>query len=386
MSPLLAGWLLAGDLKSFSLLSLPYENPELEALGLWDTELTAQSALDARLKLSWRPHPSWRFEAHQAASLVIGEASSLGNSGVASTAEEWLPLSWSVDGAGGTELRGRLDRLVLRGELGPAVLTVGRQPVGLGAGLFFTPLDLVSPFGPAAIDTEYKPGVDAARVDLYAGERFEQTFVAAVMGESAFGGRGLHELVLLSQSRLTVGTTDLALVLGEVRADEVVGLSVSGSVGAIGLHGDGSLTLPDGEEDPFVRAVAGLSLMPEPKSTVMGEVYLQTLGSADPADYFALYTSPRWLRGELWAVGRAYAAVSYGRELSPLVSGSLAVIGNLEDPSAMVAPGLRVSISDEAELSAGAYVGLGARPEGLDLQSELGALPTTGFLRLGAWW
>ena len=380
MSPLLAGLLLAGDIKTFTLLSLPYENEELEALGLWSTELQSQSALDARLKLSWRLHPSWRFEVHKAASLVNGQSFSLGNNGVASTAEEALPLSWFVDGSGGTQLRGRVDRLLLRGELGPAVLTVGRQPVGLGAGLFFTPLDLVSPFGPAAIDSEYKPGVDAVRVEVYGGERFEQTIVAAALGLD-----GLEDLVLLSSSRLTVGTTDLSLVLGEVRAEEVVGLSVSGGGGALGLHGDASLTLPE-DEDPFVRAVAGFTAMPEPKGTLMGELYVQSLGTNDPAEMLALYTDPRWVRGELWAVGRAYAAVSYARELSPLVNASLAVISNVEDPSAMLAPGLRVSVSDEAELSAGAYVGLGRRPEGLALKSELGALPTTAFLRLGAWW
>lgn len=380
MSPLLAGLLLAGDIKAFSLLSFPYQNEELEALGLWSTDPQSQSALDARLKLSWRLHPSWRFEAHKAASLVNGQSASLGNSGVASTAEEALPLSWTVDGAPGTQLRGRVDRLLLRGELGPVVLTLGRQPVGLGSGLFFTPLDLVSPFGPAAIDSEYKPGVDAARVELYLGDRFEQTLVAAALGLD-----GLEDLVLLSSSRVTLGTTDLSLILGEVRSEEVVGLSVSGAVGALGLHGDASLTLPEAE-DPFVRAVAGFSAMPEPKGSLSGEVYVQTLGTNEPAQMLALYADPRWERGELWAVGRIYAALSYARELSPLVSANLAVIGNLEDPSAMLAPGLRVSVSDEAELSAGAYVGLGARPQGLALQSELGALPTTAFLRLGAWW
>ena len=90
------------------------------------------------------------------------------------------------------------------------------------------------------------------------------------------------------------------------------------------------------------------------------------------------------LDGIAWTFGGT--RVSLRNLIEGLVSGSLAVIGNLEDPSAVLAPGLRVSISDEAELSAGAYVGLGARPEGLELQSELGALPTTGFLRLGAWW
>lgn len=387
MTPLWGLLTLGGDLKSTTLLSLPYENQELQAEGLWSADPAGQAVLDGRLKLRLDLDPRWRFEVHQAASLLNGSLSTLGNSGLAATGEELLPLSWSLRGAGELRARGRIDRLLLRGELGPLSLSLGRQPVGLGTGLVFTPLDLVSPFGPAAIDTEYRPGVDALRLDLFVGDRFEQNLITAALDESAFTGRGLHEFVLLSQSRVTVGTTDLALVLGEVRADEVIGLSVSGSRGAVGMHGDASLTFPAEEEDPpFVRAVAGLSLLPEPRSTLSAELYLQTLGTKDPGQMLALYTAPRWLRGELWAVGRGYASLAWGRELSALSQASLALVANVEDPSALLVPGFRLSVADEAELSAGAWLGLGRRPEGTTLRSEFGALPATIWARLGAWW
>ena len=39
-------------------------------------------------------------------------------------------------------------------------LRFGRQALSWGNGLFYAPMDLVNPFDPAAIDTEYKAGDD----------------------------------------------------------------------------------------------------------------------------------------------------------------------------------------------------------------------------------
>ena len=56
----------------------------------------------------------------------------------------------------------RLDRLVVGYTSEKAVVRVGRQALSWGNGLFYAPMDLVNPFDPAAIDTEFKAGDDMA--------------------------------------------------------------------------------------------------------------------------------------------------------------------------------------------------------------------------------
>jgi len=393
---------LGADLKSFGLVTFPYDNPVLEAAGYWPADPQGQAIVDGRLKLRLDLGRGWRFDAAHAVSTIVGSAFTLGTTGAAATAPELADLTWTVPEDGqsttATLIQGRTDRLLVQGEVGPVTLVLGRQPVSFGSGLFFTPLDLVSPFFPGTIDTEYKPGVDAARVQVFGGYSFEQQVVAAWVGDcSLVGGgdsghcdeTGVEDLALASWSRVTVGVSDLALFLGEVHDDEVVGLSVVSAVGAVGVHGDASLTLPPGHldgrdptEDMFVRAVVGADWRPIADLTLSGEAYVQTNGASDPADYLAQAMGDRYLRGELWAMGRSYLGLSAAWQVSGTVAANLAAIGNLEDASAMLLPGLSVSVADNADLSLGAYVGLGKRPDGLSFESELGFVPTTAYTRM----
>lgn len=54
----------------------------------------------------------------------------------------------------------RLDRLFVAHSAGNLVVRLGRQAVSWGNGLVYHPMDIFNPFGPAAIDTDYKPGDD----------------------------------------------------------------------------------------------------------------------------------------------------------------------------------------------------------------------------------
>ena len=124
--------------------------------------------------------------------------------------------------------------------------------------------------------------------------------------------------------------------------------------------------------------------------TVSGEAYYQGFGASDPDGYLAVLTSPRFARGEVWQAGQVYGAVALSQEITPLVAGSVAVISNLLDPSALIAPGLTWSISDEAAMGIGGYFGAGERPDFDDplqpeIRSEFGLYPAAGYLQLKAY-
>ena len=311
-----------------------------------------------------------------------------------------MDLTWTEDD--GTLLMiGRIDWMSLRASYPGIDLTLGRQPVGFGNGLFFTPMDLVNPFSVTTIDTEFRAGVDAIRVDGFLG-------MSRISAVAAYAGDWtLDETVLAMHGQGTIGVTDISGFLGSVYAEPVFGVGAVTSIGSIGIHTDTTLTLP-ADEDAFLRSVVGATWRPGATTSLSAEAYLQTFGATSPDEYLVVAASDRFARGEVWQMGRTYAALSVGQEITPLINGNLALIGNLEDPSAMLAPSLSWSLAENADLSAGAYAGLGARPEEVDpldlinpatlqpwgtkklasrlgIQSEFGLIPTTAFLQMRAY-
>jgi len=178
--------------------------------------------------------------------------------------------------------------------------------------------------------------------------------------------------------------TDLGLFVGEVLSDEVFGATLATSVGPVGIYGDAALTLSDADGTFFRGTVGGL-FRPTGKTTLTAEVYTQTLGAKDPSEYLLFGTNDRFVRGELWLLGRYYAALAVSQELSPLVSTSVALIGNLGDGSAFLTSSLAWSVASNAEVDLGAFFGLGDRPEEFDVHSEFGLYPITVFLETKAY-
>lgn len=342
-----------------------------------------------------------------------GGGGGLFSAGVGLNAPELIPLTWRVgqDPLRDVRLQGRTDRLLVKLALPAFDLTIGRQPVTFGSGLFFTPLDLVSPFSPATVDSEYKPGVDAVRLDGYFGTSGAVTVVVAYTGrtyvyeDAAEGESAAARVTAAATARATVGVTDLSAFLGAVRGDLVVGASVQSSAGPVGLHGDVAVTFPaaDLDESPFVRAVVGVDGRPTGTTTLMGELYVQSFGTTDAGRLFEVLSSPRVARGEVWLTGLAYAGLSVTQEITPLLVGTIAGFVNLTDPSALIAPSLSWSAAQSVDVAIGGFVGVGAAPEGRALdpsavpddptvtdlavivpRSELGTYPANVFVKVAA--
>lgn len=358
-----------GHLKAFGLASFPYDH------FLMPEDPSVTGIIDGRLNLS----AAWGevLELELAHAITASSGSGSGgagfSSGVGVTAPELVELTWvAFDGPGG-RIQGRTDRFVLRAHLPQVDVAVGRQPVSFGNGMSFTPLDLVNPFTPAVIDQEYKPGVDAARVDAYVGTSARFTLVGAYQGDWSWEGTSLA-----AYGQATVGVTDVGLFLAEARATHVIGATMITSVGPVGLHSDVTVNLPhEGQdEDPFVRAVVGALGRPGEDTTLFGEVYLQTNGTFDKDEYLVVLQGERWGRGELWTAGKLYTAVGFTQKVLPLVDVNLSAIVNLRDPSALLVTGATFDVASNATVALGAYTGLGTRPDPVDVLDLVD--PTTG--------
>jgi hypothetical protein len=370
---------LAGDIKSFTFTAFPYawellpdetlQGFGMEPVPLMPEDPMAQGALDGRLKarLEVGDHLSVNAHARSAASYysqaLEAGAISLGAGGGGYA--EVVEMSWEPVDAPNYLVEGRVDRLAAKLSIPHLDVTVGRQPVSFGASWIFTPMDLVAPFSPTDIDTEYKPGVDALRVDGFFGMAGQVTAVAAYAGDWSPEGT-----VLAMHAQNTFGITDLGVFAAYNRAEPVFGLDFASSIGAVGVQGEGTVTLPGEDEAPFVRASVGASWVPLEDLSLMGEVYWQSFGGADSTEYLAVYASDRFARGEVWAAGRYYAALTAGYQLTPLVGLSAFSVVNLADPSAMIGPSLSWSVADNAVFAMGAFFGAGERPHDVEFTME----------------
>lgn len=407
---------LGGNLKLFHVSTYPYDNDLFadsvadgtafqQEFPLKDDTVKASASSTGLLtsRLTFDVYgDGWSFSAHPQLTVQPGTgASALSIAQTGTHIPEAVDLSWEAVDDPDLLVQVRADRLVFEVEKGSVRAALGRQAITFGHGLFFTPLDLVNPFFPTVVDQEYKPGVDAARIDAWFGSG-QATVTSAYRGDWDLEG-----MVHAAYVQQTVGVWDIGLFGALAQDDTVGGLSLAGSAGPVSLHADASVTLPsDDKEDPFVRAVVGAQGSVTPKTQLMGEVYVQTNGVTDTSDYLDQMSGPRYTRAELWLVGRTYAAVSVSQEIQPMLSGSLFAMANVEDGSALLGPGLSWNVSDNVTASLGAYVGMGKRPVEYQvedhndplsavnelaevaedpLRSEMGTTPTTVFASMQAW-
>jgi len=384
-----------GHVKAFAVASFPYDSPILP------DQPTGQGFLDARLRLHLAVNEVFRAEIAHAITATIGAASPVGagvfGTGVGLTAPEALPLTWTAfDEDGSTfRLQGRTDRLILKATLPKTDLTLGRQPISFGNGRFFTPMDLVSPFTPAVIDTEYKPGVDAFRMDVYPSFSSSITAVAAYTGQEGWKDEWTErDITAALYGQGAVGVTDLGGMYAYVEGDHVVAATLATGIGPVGVYGDVAVTIPreDLEDEVFVRATLGMDGRPTGTTTISGEIYVQTFGTNDPSDLLTILESERAQRGEVWLSGIAYLSTSLSQEITPLVSFQLATITNLTQPSTLILPSVSWSVAGNADLFFGAYLPVGERPSERDItldnllpieiESEFGTYPYSAFLQV----
>jgi len=373
-----------------------------------DQDPTGLSLTDLRVTFAHRS-PRWKVVAHNQLSMRLRAHDTGGVVGLGRGQEprRWLPLQADLAQEGGLLLREDLDWAFVALTLGPVTLTVGRQPVTLGRGTFWKPLDLVSTFTLTEVDTEFKPGADAVRVEWQAASRTVITALAAAGRDPADNELALRGSSMILRGQQGWDTGEAAVTLGFVRRDIVLGLDAVWDAGALDLYGEATVTvvtdqsLTPREQDTgraVPRVVLGARARPRSHVMVGGELYYQGFGTWDTADYYRVVLSERVAMGELFGLGRLYAAALCDWEAHALVHVTGALVANLHDPSALLSLGARYNLAANVELTGGVYLPLGrvphltrvSAPGGASTlmvgepRSEFGLYPTFVYLELKA--
>jgi len=283
-------------------------------------------------------------------------------------------LTKTIDDDGKFVALHRLDRLQLTYANDKAVVRLGRQALSWGNGLFFSPMDIVNPFDPAAVDTEYKAGDDmlygqylldnghdlqasyVARRDISSGDPAFDESTAAVKYHGVGEAAEYDLLVASNYGETTLAVGGNRSIGGAVwRADVVVTDAVSGSK---------------------VQLVTNLSyswIWAGKNVSGMVEYYFDEYGQQDGRyDSASLAQNPELLqrlaRGQAFTIGRHYVAAGLTIEMTPLWILAPNIFANVEDHSALLQIVTRNNMSEDVEFIGALNVPLG--PDG----SEYGGI------------
>ena len=392
---------LDANLRTTSVAARNYDQPLL-----WGRDNGADGRTDLALRFiaSGRPHQRLRWEAHavQNLSLTTFASAATGSGNLLGTGGAEVPYRlagtrWERGDAGDVRASGHLDRAHLRIALERADITAGRQAITFGKAWFWNPLDIFLPFGSTQFDRDYKPGVDALRVDLPLGDFSGATLVAAPGraqsgAQPAGGGDAWYRSALVARAYGNARGWDVAAQGGKILGGYQLGGAVTGELGEpAAARGSGMVRRAGRDRGrgfgrfsgwrPPRRGRRRRPRFRRPRPPAAGRVLLQRRRARRPEG--TVRPGSRW-PSEAREPPPSRRALTSGR-IHPLVSGSLAGLWGIGDGSWLAQPGLVWSAANEVEVVAGAVIARGRRPVGgtaedLRFRSEFGTYPDFYYL------
>jgi hypothetical protein len=275
---------------------------------------------------------------------------------------------WDLDAnygeAGGWYGRHRLYRASVNFSLGETDLRLGRQRIAWGTGRFWSPVDLLNPPNPIALEREERPGVDAALLERKLGPLSRISAVYAPRHESgaSSGAVNWHS---------NAAGVDYSVIAGKIRGERVFGGDIATQVGSAGLRAE--LTHNDVDHaGSFLRGVVALDYAFASTLTLSCELYYNGAGASNPAgyDFAALFA------GRIQSVGRRYLGAYASYEITPLLKSLNYLVINLGDRSRFFSPAIALSLRPNLDLM------LGAQLFGGDAGAEFKRLPDRYFAQL----
>ena len=246
------------------------------------------------------------------------------------------------------------------------VVRFGRQALSWGNGLFYAPMDLVNPFDPSTIDTEYKFGDDLL-YGQYLRESGDDIQAAIVFRRNVETGDVEREQATTAiKYHGFSDALEYDLLIAEHYDELVVGVGGGRDIGGALVRAD--LVLSDTEDELVAQFVANLSYSWVAAGRNMSgalEYHYNGFGqSGGNYSAEALAENPdlvaRVARGQLFTLGRHYAAASVLIEMTPLWTVTPILLTNLGDPSGLVQLTTQLSLGDNLTVTGSLNVPIGA--------------------------
>lgn len=330
---------------------------------------------DLRLNLKWRSK-GWAFDADYQIVFLHGDSLDLGSNlppelgnffnRLPNDDRRLFDLTDVISDSGDNAFLHRLDRLWLGYSNEKWVVRFGRQALSWGNGLFYAPMDLVNPFDPATIDTEYKSGDDMFYTQ-YLRDSGDDVQAALVLRRDILSGDiASEQATYAAKYHGFAGELEYDILVAETYADTVIGFGLGRSVG--GAHWTSDLVVTDTDLDTYVQFVTNLTYSWTLSGKNMSGAieyhfngFGQSNGRYDPP---SLAANPdllaRIARGQMFTLGEHYLAGSVMVEMTPLWTITPIVLANIGDPSALLQLTTKYSLADNMTLLGSINVPMGS--------------------------
>jgi hypothetical protein len=230
----------------------------------------------------------------------------------------------------------RLDRFWVGYAGEKTVVRFGRQALSWGNGLIYAPMDLVNPFDPTTIDTEYKTGDDMLYMQ-YLRDGGDDVQGAVVFRRNVLTGDvESDEATVALKYHGFAGEHEYDVLVAENYGNMVVGVGHVRSVGGAIWRGD--VVVTDSSDDTYVEVVTNLS-------------YSWVWGAKNMSGAVEYYYD---------GFDRHYVAGSLAIEMSPLWMLTPTVLSNVNDPSGLLQVVTQYSLSDNMMFLGSLNIPLGA--------------------------
>ena len=369
--------LLAGAFLAFpadqpaSAVEVPEWSGSVKSLNLYNKAdpagLFPQSEISSnrlRLELGWNIYRRWRLEAsldHQLLWTDPADLPTLSSGGINRTFD--LDKIWQHSDTWNSRLQ--IDHLNLRHQGQSADLVIGRQAIGFGRIVIFSPLDIIAPFPPDALDIDVRPGVDAVRLSAYYG------MDGQIGGVAVFGEENRDHSWLLTWSDNRSGL-DLLAITGILRDRPMVGFGVAGSLGTLGLKAEAAIYEGRRQNEPPNDLYADFSVGAleawyrfDNGLTLITQYLYNGPGANRPGDYPAVAASAPVQEGLTTLLGRNYLLTAPSYQLHPLATLDGLLIWNLDDSSLLIRPTLKLEPLDNLSIDLFWTVPVGDQPESI---------------------
>jgi hypothetical protein len=255
------------------------------------------------------------------------------------------PQYWRADGnyveRGDGYGRHRLYRAAVTLTRGNVDLKLGRQRIAWGTGRFWSPLDILNPVNPLALEREERVGVDAVLLEAKLGPLSRASLVYAPAPDRGSPSRAV-------QWHGNAAGVDASVVAGRLLGLDIVGMDVASQIGDVGVRGEAARLRPRGGGS-FNRLMAGVDYAFLNGLTLSAELYYNGAGSRDPAGYdFAGQGS-----GRLASLATRYVGLYASYEITPLLKWMTYVVVNGDDRSRAIDSRLVRSIAPNVDLALG---------------------------------
>jgi len=249
----------------------------------------------------------------------------------------------------------RFDRLSVGYSSENVVLRLGRQAISWGNGLIFSPMDIVNPFDPTIVDTEYKFGDDMAYGQYLLNNGDDVQFSHVFRRDPLTGDAASDVATTALKYHGILDDAEIDLLIARNYDEATFGIGGNKSIGGAVWRGD--LVLADTVSGNRFQLVTNLSY-----SWVWGgrnmsgviEYFFTEFGQEDGQYDLQSLTqntalTSRLARGESFTLGRNYLAGGITIEVNPLWLVTPNLFANLDDGSALLQVTSVYSISDNAE-------------------------------------